>query len=122
MNDRRCLQCFELITGRKDQKFCDDKCRATYNNLPYLDSNSVIKVINRILKKNYSILSLLNSDGKTTVSKIQLQNLGYRFEHFTSTSMTRNKDVYFICYNQGYRELNDKKMMLILPFKHENLA
>jgi len=94
----------------------------TYNNLQYLEANSTIKLVNRILKKNFSILSSLNTNGKTSVRKIHLQNLGYRFEHFTSISKTRSKDVYFYCYNQGYTELNDKMIMLVLPFKNDNLA
>jgi hypothetical protein len=111
-----------LIKGRTDRKFCNDQCRGTYHNLQYLESNTAIRLINRILKKNYSILSLLNTNGKTTVSKIQLHYLGYRFEYVTSMSKTRNNNVCFFCYNQGYRELNDKVMMLVLPFKKDNLA
>jgi len=122
MNDRKCLLCFEFIAGRTDRKFCDDKCRATYNHLRYSESNSEIRLINRILKKNFSILSLLNTNGKTTVSKIQLQNLGYRLEYFTTISKSRNNNACFFCYNQGYMELNDKMMMMVLPNENDNLA
>lgn len=66
MNDRKCLQCYEQLRGRADQKFCNDQCRSSYNNSQYVESNTVIKSINRILKKNYSILASLHASGKTT--------------------------------------------------------
>jgi hypothetical protein len=113
MNDRKCLQCFEQLKGRADQKFCNDQCRSAYNNLQYTESNSIIKSINRILKKNYSILSTLNSDGKTTVNKGYLLKKGYSFEYFTCTSLTRNNNINYFCYNHGFRELEDNKLILL---------
>jgi hypothetical protein len=113
MNDRKCLQCFEQLKGRADQKFCNDQCRSAYNNLQYTESNSIIKSINRILKKNYSILSTLNSDGKTTVNKGYLLKKGYSFEYFTCTSLTRNNNINYFCYNHGFREFEDNKLILL---------
>ena len=112
MNDRKCLQCFEHLKGRADQKFCNDQCRSAYNNLQYLESNSMIKLINRILKKNYSILSVLNADGKTTINKDYLLKKGYSFEYFTFTSTTRNNNINYFCYNHGFREMEDNKLIL----------
>jgi len=112
MNDRKCLQCFEHLKGRADQKFCNDQCRSAYNNLQYIESNSIIKSVNRILKKNYSILSLLNADGKTTINKDYLLKKGYSFEYFTFTSTTRNNNINYFCYNHGFREMEDNKLIL----------
>ena len=113
MNDRKCLHCFEPIVGRADQKFCNDSCRSSHNNQQYLESNNVIKSINRILKKNYTILTTLNANGKTTVNKSILQNKGYSFEYFTFTSVTRNNNTNYFCYDKGYRELDDNKLILV---------
>jgi len=68
MNNRKCLQCLEQLRGRTDQKFCSSQCRAAYNNRHQNESIFVLKTINKILKKNHSILVNLNASGKTVVA------------------------------------------------------
>ena len=113
MSDRKCLECFEQLRGRADQKFCNDQCRSAYNNRQFIDSNHVIRSINRILKKNYLILSGLNPEGKATVQVSDLQKKGYRFDYYTCSYATRNSRIYYFCYDLGYCELENTKVMLI---------
>jgi len=113
MNDRKCLQCYEQLRGRADQKFCNDQCRSAYNNQQYVESNNTIKMVNRILKKNYFILAELNSKGKTTALKSDLQKKGYRFDYFTCTCTARNSRTNYFCYDQGFRELENNKVTLV---------
>jgi len=122
MNDRKCLKCDEQLKGRADQKFCSDQCRSAYNNLQYIESNNVIKTINRILKKNYFILSTLNSEGKATSTKNDLQKKGYRFDYYTSTSTTRSSKINYFCYDQGYREQENNKLVLVRRDLNEDLV
>lgn len=113
MNDRKCLQCYEQLKGRADQKFCNDQCRSAYNNQQHIESNNVIKMINRILKKNYFILSEMKSKGKITALKSDLQKKGYRFDYFTHTFTGRNSRTNYFCYNQGFREQDNNKVTLV---------
>jgi len=113
MSDRKCLLCYEQLRGRADQKFCNDQCRSSYNNQHYIESNGVIKSVNRILKKNHSILTMLKEKGKTTANKSELQKSGYCFEYFTFTSTARNSHVNYYCYDQGYREQELNKLILV---------
>ena len=113
MENRKCLECYEQLRGRADQKFCSDQCRSAYNNKQYLDSHSVINSINRILKKNYFILTALCSEGKMTASNSDLQRKGYRFDYFTYTSTTKSNRVNYFCYDQGYRENENNKITLV---------
>ena len=113
MSDRKCLECYEQLRGRADQKFCNDQCRSTYNNRQLLDSNKVIRSINRILKKNYFILTALNPDGKATVPMNDLQKKGYRFDYFTCSYAARNNRIYYFCYDMGYCELENTKVILV---------
>lgn len=113
MSDRKCLECYEQLRGRADQKFCNDQCRSAFNNRQLFDSNKVIRTINRILKKNYSILTALNPEGKSTVLLSDLQKKGYRFDYFTCTYAARNNRVYFFCYDLGYCELENCKVALV---------
>ena len=122
MNNRKCLHCNEPIVGRADQKFCNDSCRSAHNNKQYTESNTAIKLINRILKKNYTILTTLNANGKTTVNKSYLHSKGYSFEHFTFTSVTRNNNTNYFCYDQGYREVDDNKLILVHNSMSDNRA
>ena len=67
VNNRReinCLECQEKLVGRRDQKFCCDYCRNTYNNRQNEDANAVVRKINSILRKNRRILSKLNPNEK----------------------------------------------------------
>jgi len=113
MNDRKCLECYEQLRGRADQKFCNDQCRSAYNNRQLTDSNKVIRSVNRILKKNYSILTALNPEGKTTVLLNDLQKKGYRFDYFTCTYLARNSRIYYFCYDMGYCELENNKVVIV---------
>jgi len=113
MENRKCLECYEQLRGRADQKFCSDQCRSAYNNKLYLESHNVINSVNRILKKNYFILSALHSEGKFTLSKNDLQKKGFRFDYFTCTSTTKSNRIYYYCYDHGFREQENNKVTLV---------
>lgn len=114
MNKKRlCPVCGEPILGRIDKKFCSDQCRNTFNNRRYSSSNSLVQKINRTLKKNYSILCKLNTTGKTKVSRSKLLHEGFDFNFFTSIYETQKRNIYRICYDEGYLPLNDDMVLLI---------
>ena len=113
MNDRKCLECSQQLKGRADQKFCGDQCRSAYNNKNSLENNTLIHSVNRILKKNHSILTMLHAMGKTSATKADLQKKGYRFDYYTSTSISRNNKVCYFCYDHGFRELEHNKLVLV---------
>jgi len=77
----------------------------------------LIKSINRILQKNYSILSTLKADGKTTTNKGDLEKNGYCFEYFTFSNTTPKMHINYYCYDQGFREQENNKLILV----HRNL-
>lgn len=122
MDSRKCLQCYEQLRGRTDQKFCCDQCRSAYNNQQNFMPNAVITSINRILKKNHSILSTLKAGGKTIVKKSDLEKNGYCFDYFTFTSIARNSRINYFCYDQGYREQEHNKLFLVHRDMNDALA
>ncbi|MBN1927496.1 MAG: DUF2116 family Zn-ribbon domain-containing protein [Prolixibacteraceae bacterium] len=114
MNKKRlCPVCNEPIIGRIDKKFCSDQCRNTFNNQRYNSTNSCVQKINRTLKKNYSILTALNTQGKTKVSRSKLLYEGFDFNYFTSIYETQKGNMYKLCYDEGYLPLNDDAVLLI---------
>lgn len=114
MEERICQECSQRLSGRRDQKFCSDYCRNTYNNRLNEDSTKYIRRINNILRKNRRILSGLNPDGKKTVDGITLAEEGFNFHYYTNVYTTKTGSTYFFCYEQGYLKMENDKYMLVL--------
>ena len=110
---KNCLECNEKIVGREDKKFCSDGCRNAYNNKINKDSTNFMRNVNNKLRKNYRILSELNSEGKSKTTRSKLMSKGFDFEFFTSIYNTKTGNTYYFLYDQGYRILEDDYYMLV---------
>ena len=110
---KTCLECGEKIIGREDKKFCSDGCRNTYNNKINKDSTNFMRNINNKLRKNYRILSEINTEGKSKTTRAKLLSNGFDFEFFTNILETKTGNTYFFVYDQGYRALEDDFYMLV---------
>ncbi len=113
MNDKYCLECNEPIKGRSDKKFCSDYCRNAYNNKVNKDSKNLIRNTNNRLRKNYKILSEINSTGKTKTTRNKLNDQNFDFNLFTSIYKTKTGNVYYYIYDQGYLKLENDYYLLI---------
>jgi hypothetical protein len=111
--NKYCLACNEILTGRKDKKFCDSYCRTYYHNIKNRESTDQIKKINSILKKNRKILKELSIASKTIVMKRLLVEKGFSFKYFTGIYISESKNVYNLCYDHAYRDLGNDKYLLI---------
>jgi predicted nucleic acid-binding Zn ribbon protein len=111
--NKACLECGEKIVGREDKKFCSDGCRNTYNNKINKDSTNFMRNINNKLRKNYRILSEINTEGKSKTTRAKLLSKGFDFEFFTNILETKTGNTYFFVYDQGYRTLEDDFYMLV---------
>ncbi len=110
---RLCPVCNDPIIGRVDKKFCSDQCRNTFNNERYSSDNVLVQKVNRVLKKNYSLLTNLNKSGKTKVKRSKLLQEGFDFSYFTGLYETQKGGRYYLCYDQGYLALDDDMYLLI---------
>ena len=82
-SDKLCLECETPLIGKVDKKFCNDKCRNSYNNLLNKDANEFVRKVNVILRKNRRILSsLMNGADKGKATKEQLLINGFNFYYF----------------------------------------
>jgi hypothetical protein len=113
METKLCLECGERIQGRSDKKFCSDYCRNAHNNKVNKDSKNLIRNTNNRLRKNYKVLSELNSKGKTKVVRNTLNGHNFDFSLFTSIYTTKTGNVYYYVYDQGYLELDNDYFLLI---------
>jgi endogenous inhibitor of DNA gyrase (YacG/DUF329 family) len=112
-----CLECGDTMTGRADKKFCSDQCRSINFNKLNSDQNKFMRNINNMLRKNRRILEMLNPTGKTTVSKTDLLDEGFKFAYFTNEYKTKSGKVYRFCYEHGYLQLDGN--MYALVFRKE---
>lgn len=116
-SQRLCPCCNSEVHGRRNKVFCNDHCRAAYHADRKREEEVVIRSINKILRKNRDILRRLNTRGKTVVNKVELNVLGFDFKHITSTYKTSSDIVYFYCYDEGYRLLDEGRMLLVHHYK-----
>lgn len=113
MEERKCLECGDHLRGRADQKFCCDACRNAYNNKKAGKSTAYMRQINRILKKNYTVLKNLNHNDKSTTYKNVMLNHGFNFNYFTNIYKTKTGRIYYFCYDQGFSALGNNKFVLV---------
>ncbi len=111
--ERICLECSYKLTGRKDQKFCCDQCRNTFNNRINEDANNYVRRVNHILRKNRRILEKCNPSGKVTVDGLRLAEEGFNFHYYTNVYETKKGSIYFFCYDYGYLKLENDQYMLV---------
>ena len=111
--ERSCPECGTKIIGRADKKFCSDACRNAHNNALNKDRTNLVRNINNRLRKNYRILTTLNSKEKTKVTKAKLQQEGFSFDYFTRLYTTKAGSVYHYVYDQGYLALDNDFYLLV---------
>lgn len=112
--EKKCLECGEIIKGRVDKKYCSDYCRNAYNNKLNKDSKNLVRNINNRLRKNYRILdSFTLKDGKTRTSKTRLMDKGFDFDYITNLYTTKKGTTYYFVYDLGYLPLENDYYMIV---------
>jgi len=120
MDQRECLSCGKPVYGRVDKKFCNNTCRNDYNNLQNSATNSYIRKVNRILKRNRNILeSLTPKDKSIKIRAKELAKEGFSFEYFTHQYTTKVGKTYNFCYEYGYLMLDDDYFALVYNKQHK---
>jgi len=104
-----CKKCGKPIQGRLDKRFCDAYCRNSFNNQVKRKYEQSISEVNRMLRKNRTILKTLSPVGKSTVRKEVLEALGYNFGVFSSMFRASKNNIYYLCYEYGFRPIIDSR-------------
>ncbi|MEP7255681.1 MAG: hypothetical protein ABI666_07880 [Ferruginibacter sp.] len=113
--DKTCLLCDKVLKGRSDKKFCDDYCRAAYNNDLKSASNNFIRNVNNALGKNRRILEGLLHEGEQMrkANRDKLLQLGFQFKYMTHTYTNQKGNVYHFCYEYGYLPLKNNWFLVV---------
>ena len=110
-----CLSCEKPVKGRSDKKFCDDYCRAAYNNDLKSASNNLVRNVNNALGKNRRILESLLPQGDATAktNHDKLLEKGFQFKYHTHIYNTKTEKTYFYCYEYGYLPLENNWYLIV---------
>jgi len=113
--DKLCLLCGKVLKGRSDKKFCDDYCRAAYNNDLKSAANNYIRNVNNALGKNRRILENLLPAGEQVVkaSRDKLIEKGFQFKYHTHNYSAKNGNTYFYCYEYGYLPIENNRFLIV---------
>jgi hypothetical protein len=106
----KCPTCNNPIVGRADKKYCSDQCRYLANNKNKFQAERPILDINRVLRKNRSILKALCPVGKATVRRDILDAMGYDVRVFSSLFLTSKKQIYYVCYDFAFTPILDNNI------------
>jgi hypothetical protein len=107
MENRICLSCEKPLKGRYDKRFCNDQCRSNFHNIYKRKNERIIAAVNRQIRKNRSILKTLCPDGKATVRKARLSDLGFSFQYFSSIYVEGGLTYYF-SYEFGFAPITQQ--------------
>jgi predicted nucleic acid-binding Zn ribbon protein len=111
---KNCPNCHNnFILKRLNQKYCSDACRIQKNNERSRAFRELTKNTNHILAKNRQILSELEAEQLT---EIELKIKGFKFGYVTNF-ISKPKSTEFICYDYGYRMIENRKGRVIEIFK-----
>ncbi len=111
---KKCIECGAEMKGRSDKRYCSDSCRSSYHNRMNSDATNFVRNVNNILRKNRRILEENNPNGKAKVHRDKLLEQGFKFTYFTNEYVTKSGNVYRFCYEQGYIELDDDMVALVI--------
>ncbi|MXV50437.1 hypothetical protein GS399_05580 [Pedobacter sp. HMF7647] len=120
--EKNCRNCGKELHGRSDQVFCNDTCRNTYNRGKRRESQGsldpyIAKVI-RVIQRNHQIMIRYMPGGEPRViSRYELIDAGFHFKYFTSISITRKQEIYHYCFDRGWKELENGKILLVFSFE-----
>lgn len=102
-----CGECGKNLTGRSDKKFCDAYCRNRYNNQHKSEDEQYIQLVNTRIRKNRKILKALSPEGKATVRKEVLDQMGFDYRYFSG--IFKSKLVYYLVYDYAFAPIHDSK-------------
>lgn len=110
MSKLKCPICNNPLIGRADKKYCSDQCRYLANNKNKFQAERPILDINKVLRKNRSILKALCPVGKATVRRDVLDAMGYDVRVFSSLFLTSKKQIYYVCYDFAFTPILDNNI------------
>lgn len=80
---KQCKNCKANFIGRRNKKYCSNKCKNDLNNNNAYEFRSVSRPVLSIIEKNWKILDHYYNSGKYDLTQTELHIKGYNFQYFT---------------------------------------
>jgi len=103
----KCMKCGKPLSGRTDKKFCDAYCRNAYNNQHKSIDEQFISLVNSRIRHNRRILKTLSPEGKATIRKEVLDQMGYDYRYFSGIFKTK-ANLYYLVYDYAFSPIFEK--------------
>ncbi|MEL7122241.1 MAG: hypothetical protein AAFO07_22520 [Bacteroidota bacterium] len=100
---KRCLDCGEVLIGRRDKKFCSSYCRTNFHNKQRPAETESVKRITKLLKQNRQILKHFLEKTGEQVAISDMVNSGFNFKYFTHIELNGAGQSVFYCYDFAYQ-------------------
>ncbi|MEP0986763.1 hypothetical protein [Ekhidna sp.] len=102
-----CMNCHKPLAGRRDKKFCDNQCKAEYHNKNKTYGELYISSTQSKVRHNRRILKTLSPEGKATVRKEILDQMGYDYRYFSGIFKTK-ANLYYLVYDYAFSPIFEK--------------
>lgn len=103
-----CLECGNLLRGRKGKKFCCLVCKNSYNNRKIQNVKRYKAEVIKKLSRNHEILEMLLSEGVKSVGTDTLKRLGFDPYHFTGSQKNAHRHEECYCFDIAYSRTEHK--------------
>lgn len=116
---RNCLECGKTIKGRLGKKYCDHACKSAFHNRNRGEAEADIVKTNSFLRHNRAILKRLSPEGKATVRKEVLDQLGYDYRYFSGLFKS-NTNLYYLVYDYAFAPIFEKDVQKALIVRRQD--
>ena len=110
---RRCPICNGPVLGRSDKRFCSNQCRTHHHNLLLRDEYAPVKRINKILRKNRTVLMKYHQSNALKVLSNKMKYDGIDFSFFTHIKSDAKNHPIIFCYDYGYQMINHDEYQIL---------
>lgn len=111
---KKCKACGKKILGRADKIFCSAICKSR-SHRQKVSSNPYLSDVNKILRRNYDILSSLfdkKNRKQISINHLALTKLGFQFEYCTRVYLnSKGKWCYYV-YDIRWMEFSDQNIII----------
>ncbi len=116
---KKCEICDDVLQGRKDKRFCSDKCKSASQYDRRITNEGFFFEIGKQLRINRKVLKKYNQTGYTTLRRPVLHEEGFNPNVFTHYWKNKDGEVYLFVYEYGFRriEKDGKEKYLLIEWQ-----
>jgi len=110
-----CPICSTQLRGRSDKLFCTTKCKSIYHYQLKKEVFTETARIDRLLHKNYKILSRVipKEKNQVMISKDFLDQKNFQYQYLTGFKNCGKKKIYHCVYDIAWRKIDDETILLV---------